>query len=108
MTKQRILVLFLLLVLCCSIAVFALDTEDASDHFEDSPAPASESEKATHRATLTQLQKQQVEDGWIAVSHHLCTHGGAITYNDLTLQRTVDSVTETRYFCPWLMHDFQP
>lgn len=54
-----------------------------------------------HVQAVEEMTAKLEAEGWEIVDHSLCEHGGAITYNDVTWQRTVDGVTETGVFCPY-------
>ena len=120
MHHRNILLLILCAALCCTVTGCAVseapDTvpEQAAASqtsfqreadLDNAPAIGIKQEILEKNESL--LEQYQAE-GWEAVAGTVCVHGGAVTYNDVTLRRVTDGAVETRYFCPWQSCDFEP
>ena len=120
MHHRNILLLILCAALCCTVAGCAVseapDTvpEQAAEQqtsfqreadLDNAPAIGIKQEHLENNKSL--LEQYQTE-GWEAVESTMCVHGGAVTYNDVTLRRTTGGTLETRYFCAWQSCEFEP
>ena len=120
MYHRSIALLILCAMLCCLMAGCAAnDVPDTVPEQAAQPQADFQREADLDNAPAIGIPRDQLmetedlltryqAEGWEVAESTLCVHGGAVIYNDLTLQRMADGTVETRHFCAWQNCDFEP